>query len=200
MLGNLAGRRVPDSASGGDAAPLGAVGVVRATVHDKVPCAALRGGWLEAAGTGFNAAADFTQEVWLRPDPASLRLERRILDRITPGGTDGFLLDFNAGQLRGMVPGCPTISVPICFEGWMHLALVRAGNQASVFINGQPAAAYAASHPAKPVGQLQFTGEAPAPSQNTPHFPALRSPHELSQRPSPQKQIPSIHFKFLAFS
>jgi hypothetical protein len=193
MLENLAGRRVPDSASGGDAAPLGAVGVVRATVHDKVPCAALRGGWLEAAGTGFNAAADFTQEVWLRPDPASLRLEGRILDRITPGGTDGFLLDFNAGQLRGMVPGCPTISVPICFEGWMHLALVRAGNQASVFINGQPAAAYAASHPAKPVGQLQFTGEAPAPSQNTPHFPALRADALALSGASRRKQTPCSH-------
>ncbi len=31
----------------------------------------------------------------------------------------------------------------------------------------------------------------PAWSHADPHFPALRSPHELSQRPSPQKQIPS---------
>ena len=33
-----------------------------------------------------------------------------------------------------------------------------------------------------------------------PHFPALRSSHELSQRPSPQKQIPSINFKITSFS
>ena len=30
-------------------------------------------------------------------------------------------------------------------------------------------------------------------SPTTPLFPALRSSHELSQRPSPQKQFPSIH-------
>lgn len=166
LFGRFANGRVADTAGGGKPVDLTTPSKPRPRVQSAVSCIPLRGGYFDAVVPGFNAAADFSQEVWIHLPPDALRTEGRITDRITPGSTDGCLFDIHGGRVRLMAPGAADFAVPVCFDGWVHLVMVRTGAKLALFINGRTAAEFAATTKVAPRVPLQFIGEAAAPTQN----------------------------------
>ncbi len=168
LPGTLAGGKVADTSGCAKPVSMTAQGGVKAAVVEGVPCARLRGGFLDAVGTGFDSAGDFTQEAWIHLDPDAQSGDGRIFDRITPGGGDGFLFDVYAGNLRAIVPGAAGPGASARLGGWTHVVLVRSGTKLAMFANGMDAAAFAAKAAVRPVRPpLKFTGEAPAPAGKT---------------------------------
>jgi hypothetical protein len=87
------------------------------------------GSWTEFAGPELNAkAADLTRSLTVE---AWIRLEEndrggRIVDKVTPGGGDGFLLDTWPGRSLRLIAGRETLSAKNCLEPgrWQHVAAV----------------------------------------------------------------------------
>jgi len=88
---------------------------------------------------GWDAPAELTIEAWVRPGPAEMT--GRIIDKITPGGSDGFLLDaYPAGQIRLIAAGSTIISTDALPAGeWAHLAAVLGAGGPALYINGAKA-------------------------------------------------------------
>jgi hypothetical protein len=76
-----------------------------------------------------------TIEAWIAP----MALGRRIVDKIAPGGFDGYLLDTNDGRLRFSV-GADSVEsdqqILIVNGGFSHVAGVYDGATLSVYVNG----------------------------------------------------------------
>jgi alpha-L-fucosidase 2 len=74
-------------------------------------------------------------EAWIRPDGSA----GRIVDKITPGGVDGFLLDTHPGNAIRLIVGADQMSVPVSFTGqWVHVvASIEAAGGLSLFIDGK---------------------------------------------------------------
>jgi hypothetical protein len=94
----------------------------------------LKGNWTNAN--------ELTMEVWLKPAG-----QGRILDKITPGGSDGFLIDIiGANQVRTIIGsecGGQDKDQPstIQLDQWTHIALVlnQKTRNATIYINGKKA-------------------------------------------------------------
>lgn len=98
---------------------------------------------------------DFTIEAWVKP--ATGGMTARIVDKITPGGTDGFLLDLFNGSLRCIVGGRTVVCAMAEVEDeWVHVAAVCAAGKVALFVNGHAGGAPAAE-------EVGFTGAAAAP-------------------------------------
>lgn len=97
-------------------------------------------------------------EAWIWPEPGAIG---RIADRITPGGSDGWLLDiFPADSVR-LIVGGETLSAPLPRTGrWMHVVgLLDSAGRAALFVDGQRRGGGAQDD------GLAYVGTAPAPQR-----------------------------------
>jgi alpha-L-fucosidase 2 len=111
-------------------------GGVKAAMIDNVACAQFEGGF---ASIPKRPAFDFpnggTLEAWIHPEA---KMNGRIIDRITPGGSDGLLLDTYPGDALRVIVGDSKLShaLPPAAK-WTHVAVaIEAGGSAALFVNG----------------------------------------------------------------
>ena len=147
------------------ALPASVRGAVKPATAAGVPCAQFEGGWLTAADNAkLNFRRGFTVEAWVRPAPGA---NGRIVDKITPGGSDGWLLDTHPGSGLRFIAGTETLTAayaaipysPSPTGAWLHVAAtVDAGGAAALFAQGKRLAGSEAEE------GIAFTGEAPPPT------------------------------------
>jgi hypothetical protein len=116
---------------------------------------------------GDSADWDFsggmTVEAWIRPTRAGAG-GGRIVDKITPGSSDGFLFDTHGGVR--LIVGRDTLSYPntLPAEAWSHLAAVvpAGGSPPRVYLNGTrlPRDEPAAGTEAEPLGDAEVVSRA----------------------------------------
>ncbi|MBM4089849.1 MAG: LamG domain-containing protein, partial [Planctomycetes bacterium] len=121
------------------------------TAIDKSP--ALIGSWTEFSNPGLELEhAIFTRpltiEAWIQTD-ADAGTSGRIVDKITPGGSDGFLVDTWPGNSLRLIVGDQTLTVKDCLQTgvWHHVAAVfEAGheqNRVQLWLDGVVIASHA---------------------------------------------------------
>src|SRR5208283_1858996 len=72
------------------------------------------------SGAKFDFPHGVTIEAWIRPNAGMVG---RIVDKITPGGSDGFLLDTYPGNSLRLIVGNETLTHPLPHaNGWTHVA------------------------------------------------------------------------------
>ena len=98
-------------------------------------------------------------ETWIRPDAGA---SGRIVDKITPGGSDGFLLDTHPGDALRLIVGGETLTHPLPHrDRWTHVvATVDDSGVLALFVDGARVAGAAAE--AEPV---TLVGSAPGPDK-----------------------------------
>jgi alpha-L-fucosidase 2 len=115
--------------------PTTRVGSVAPAESAGVKAARFAGGYFSVED---NDRLDFesgTIEAWILPQPGA---NGRIVDKITPGGSDGWLLDTFPGDGLRVIVGSETVTHPLPNSGkWTHVAatLEEAGKIA-LFVNG----------------------------------------------------------------
>ncbi|MCS7238517.1 MAG: DUF5703 domain-containing protein [Thermoguttaceae bacterium] len=95
----------------------------------------------ELAQEGF--ASGLTVEAWCRFDQEPKGAGGRIVDKITPGGADGFLLDFHPGSTLRAIVGDLTVRAgqQLALGKWHHVALVvRPTGEVCLFLDGKQTA------------------------------------------------------------
>lgn len=83
---------------------------------------------------------EFTIEAWIKPDVRS-QGSMRIIDKITPGGSDGFLLDAFPGRGLRLIVGAATMNKQnVLADGqWQHVAATAtAAGRLKLYLNGKP--------------------------------------------------------------
>ncbi len=101
--------------------------------------------------TSLELTAAITIDAWI---DASV-LGGRIVDKITAGGTDGYMLDTLAGNLRFIIGGNVLSSTtPLPTSAFTHVAAVYDGLHMTVFINGAPAGTLTTAGGAIPTSTL----------------------------------------------
>lgn len=105
---------------------------------------------------------EYSLDAWVQADKDGV-LQGRVLDCITAGGVDGFLLDFHGGQLRA-ISGNFTVTHPISRKAgeWVHIAAVCVSGAPVLFVDGKPVT----PRPA-PSSSEVFPSKAPAPAEAT---------------------------------
>jgi len=141
-------------------------GAVMSASVKGVACASFQGGSLTVDDNQrFTFQRGVTIEAWVRPTSASAG---RIVDKITPGGSDGFLLDTHPGNGLRFIVGSETLTAPFAAIGysaspngaWLHVAaVVDASGAASLYANGKRVAGTVSEE------GVNFTGEAPPPGK-----------------------------------
>ncbi|MCP5517785.1 MAG: hypothetical protein H7A45_11090 [Verrucomicrobiales bacterium] len=97
-----------------------------------------------AGSAGWRFTRGLTIEAWVRPDPLPGG-GARLVDKITPGGSDGFLLDTFPGNSLRLICGDRILqqadAVPA--RKWTHIAAVvdPASDGCRLYVNGQQVAA-----------------------------------------------------------
>ena len=131
-----------------------------------VPCAHFGGGSVTVADhPKLNPDRGFTVEAWIRPAPGA---NGRIADKITPGGSDGWLLDTHPGSGLRFIAGADTLAVPYAkipyspsaTGAWLHVvATVDAAGASSLFAQGKRLLG------SEVEAGVALTGEAPGPGR-----------------------------------
>ena len=135
-------------------------GAVKATNASGAACVRFDGGFLSVADDPkFDFPQGATVEVWIRPDAGA---NARIMDKITPGGNDGWLLDTFPGNGLRLIVGNETLTHKLPHTNrWTHVAATMdVGGSGALFVNGARVAGSLASQDG-----ITFTGSAPAPGQ-----------------------------------
>ncbi|MGO8674250.1 MAG: glycosyl hydrolase family 95 catalytic domain-containing protein [Limisphaerales bacterium] len=83
----------------------------------------------------FDFSEGCTIEAWVRLEAGT---SGRIVDKITPGGSDGFLLDTHPGDALRLIVGNETLAHALPHDGgWTHVAAtVDAAGRLALFVNG----------------------------------------------------------------
>ena len=137
VLGALRDGTCPNAARG--ALPAKVVGDVAVVEVDGVRAARLGGGHLEVANDpSLTPPEALTLDAWIRPQalPGS---GARLIDKITPGGTDGFLLDTFPGHSLRLIVGADQLGHDAGLKPgeWVHVAATVDGNGGlALFVNG----------------------------------------------------------------
>ena len=162
----LFGGNTPALVRNEPALPAKAGGPVKSVTASGLACARFEGGGFTIADDRkFTFRRGVTIEAWVRLTSGT---SGRIVDKITPGGSDGFLLDTHPGNALRFIVGTETIVcrladldyIPSPGSAWLHVAaVVDAGGAASLFANGKRVAGTASEE------GVVFTGEAPALGQ-----------------------------------
>jgi alpha-L-fucosidase 2 len=110
-------------------------GDVTPTTAANAACAHFAGGCFTIIDDPRLAFLGGTVEAWIRPEP---NVNGRIVDRITPGGSDGWLLDTYPGNSLRAIVGAQTYTHPLPHsDRWTHVALtVDPEGTAALFVNG----------------------------------------------------------------
>lgn len=91
----------------------------------------------ELAGSAeWDAAPELTIEAWVKPSAPGV--VGRLVDKITPGGSDGFLLDVHPADRLRLIVGDTTLSAdePLPAGEWTHAAAVLARGSTRLYKNG----------------------------------------------------------------
>jgi len=81
----------------------------------------------------LDLTAQITIDAWVYPTV----LGRRVVDKITAGGSDGYLLDTWPGNVRFIVGNIGVVgSTPLSTGVWTHIAGTYNGSQLRVYVNG----------------------------------------------------------------
>ncbi len=90
----------------------------------------------------WDANPELTLEAWVRT--ASPGMIGRILDKITPGGADGFLLDTHPGDRLRLIVGNATLNSdePLAARRWTHVVAVLAKDGPRLYQDGAEVAAH----------------------------------------------------------
>ncbi len=142
---------------GGRLGPATAQGAVQAAVVEGVSGGRFAGGHLTIPTSGLPALdGGCTVEAWIRPAGGA---PGRIVDKITPGGVDGFLLDLQPGNQVRFILGPVTVTGRQPPPGkWMHVAAtVEEDNRTVLYVDGADATGGTVEE------TVAFTGSAPAP-------------------------------------
>lgn len=81
-----------------------------------------------------------TMEAWLKPDALPPQHGMRIVDKITPGGSDGFLFDTHPGASLRVIVGSQAFHRPGVLKAgqWQHVAAtVTPHGRITFFLNGK---------------------------------------------------------------
>ena len=85
----------------------------------------------------FTAATPFSVEAWVKLAPGPSTRSRRIVDKITAGGTDGWLLDVLDSHGRFIVGDkVVTGGAALLTDTWYHVAGVFDGTSLRVYVDG----------------------------------------------------------------
>ena len=78
---------------------------------------------------GWTDTPELTVEAWIHPDAGAG--SARILDKILPGSSEGFLLDTHPGNSLRLIVGEKTFMVPDCLKAgqWNHVAVALDAGQ-----------------------------------------------------------------------
>jgi alpha-L-fucosidase 2 len=162
----LFGGHAPSLLATEAALPAQVSGRVSSANVNGIGCARFDGGWFTVEDNPmWTFPRGFTLEAWVRPTTGSAG---RIVDKITPGGSDGWLLDTHPGDSLRFIGGAEPLVVPFTAIGyspsptgaWLHVAaVVDPSGTASLFANGRHVAGTASEE------GVSFTGEAPAPGR-----------------------------------
>jgi alpha-L-fucosidase 2 len=103
-----------------------AQGIVGEWLHPKLPL---------VSDQKFDFPEGCTIEVWIRPERGNTG---RIVDKITPGGSDGFLLDTWPGNALRLIVGNETLTQALPpTSQWSHVAAtVDTAGRLALFVNG----------------------------------------------------------------
>jgi hypothetical protein len=85
-------------------------------------------------------AKGLTLEAWIKPDLRGGQGSMRIVDKITPGGSDGFLLDAHPGPGLRLITGSGTMAKPgvLAAGKWQHVACtVSPKGPVKLFLGGR---------------------------------------------------------------
>ena len=86
----------------------------------------------------WTSSGNVSFEVKFKPENTGAS---RLIDKITPGGSDGFLLDTNPGNSLRLIVGDTILNVPNCLEAgkWSHVTTVINSDAGSIelFLNGE---------------------------------------------------------------
>lgn len=117
------------------------------------------GGYFTVADHPRLGSAGGTVEAWILPEAGA---SGRIIDKITPGGSDGWLLDTFPGDGLRLIVGSDTFTHPLPHsEKWTHLAAtLDASGATALFVSGARVSGGAAVDE-----DLLLTGSAPSPGQ-----------------------------------
>ena len=81
----------------------------------------------------LDLTAQITIDAWVYPTVQG----RRVVDKITAGGSDGYLLDTWPGNVRFIVGNIGVVgSTPLSTGVWTHIAGTYDGSQLRVYVNG----------------------------------------------------------------
>ncbi len=85
----------------------------------------------------FTTATPFSIEAWVNVQGAVSAASKRIVDKITAGGSDGYLLDISGQKVR-LVAGNKTVSglTNVTGDAWHHVAGVWDGTNLRVYLDG----------------------------------------------------------------
>ncbi len=94
----------------------------------------LNGGFVEVPDApSLNITGQITIDAWINPS----ELGGRVVDKMTAGGSDGYLLDTYGGVVRFIVGGTVLSGSTFLPTGtWSHIAGVYDGSQMIVYVNG----------------------------------------------------------------
>ena len=136
--------------------------LAKAPRDDKGSVRGVAGEWLHpklpaVSEQKFDFPEGCTIEAWVRPEAGA---SGRIVDKITPGGSDGFLLDTHPGDALRLIVGQETLTQALPHPGqWTHAAAtVDGAGRLALFVNGVRTAGIAA----EPEG-VTVTGAAEGP-------------------------------------
>ncbi len=81
------------------------------------------------------ASDECSVDAWIHPARGA---SGRIVDKITPGGTDGFLIDAHPGNAIRLIVGAQQLHEKVAFTGqWIHVAAtVNSSGELGLFVNG----------------------------------------------------------------
>ena len=149
------------------AAPARVSGPIKPARVNGADCARFEGGYLSVSNHPKFAFPDgFSVEAWLRPAPA---MTGRIVDKITPGAADGFLLDTYPGDALRFIAGGETLTAKLSAAGyfpsstsaWLHVvATVDSLGSAALHANGRRAGGADSAEEG-----ISFSGAAPGPNK-----------------------------------
>jgi alpha-L-fucosidase 2 len=142
-------------------------GAVKPATVSGADCARFAGGFLNISNHArLTFSQGFSVEAWLRPAPG---ITARIVDKITPGGTDGFLLDTYPGNALRFIAGRETMAAPLSAIGyvpsatsaWLHVVgSVDSLGTAALFAQGRRIGGVQVSEEG-----ITFAGAAPPPGK-----------------------------------
>ena len=135
-------------------------GAARAVSAGGAACVRFDGGYLTIANDStFDFPQGCTLEAWIRPDAGA---SGRIVDKITPGGADGWLLDAYPGNAVRLIVADDTLTHKLPHtDKWTHVAATMdTGGAGALFINGALVMGSVAIHDG-----IALRGAAPSPDQ-----------------------------------